>query len=376
METAAMSAEPAPARPRAAAERTARIEVLDAARAKDHERWLELWWQWPSRDVMAHPDYVRQFSRPVDRVLTAAFRTEEGGILYPFLLRPLAAEPWAPEGTEGYDLSTPYGYGGPFAWGLREGDAERFWSAFDSWATEIGVATSFARLSLFPEHLVPWNGDVVSGGPNVVRQVRLTNGELWNDYRQEARKYITRARECGVRIEFDPAGKHLSEFLAVYNATMARRNATSQYYFPRSFFEAFLHSLAGHFTFVHAVVNRQILSSEILLFSQDHAYSFLGGTMPEAFPLGANYLIKDESFKYCRDLGIGAVVLGGGYQPNDGILRYKRHFGASGERPFLLARKTYDADAADRLLEARRRWENSRGREWAPAQGYFPAYRS
>ena len=205
---------------------------------------------------------------------------------------------------------------------------------------------------------------------------RLTDAELWNDYRQEARKYITRARECGVRIEFDPTGKHLEEFLAVYNATMNRRNATSQYYFPKSFFEALLHSLDGQFTLAHAVVNGQILSSEILLFSQDHAYSFLGGTMPEAFPLGANYLLKDESFKHCRELGIGAVVLGGGYQPNDGILRYKRHFGTSGERPFLLGRKTYDADLAERLLEARRGWERARGNEWAPTPGYFPTYRS
>ncbi len=376
MEAAAMSAEPAPAQQRVKAERAAGIEVLDASRARDHDRWVDLWWQWPSRDLMAHPDYVRLFSRPVDRVLAATFQTEAGGVLFPFLLRPLAAEPWAPEGTGGYDLSTPYGYGGPFAWGLRDGDTARFWAAFDSWATETGIATSFARLSLFAEHLVPWNGDTLCGGPNVVRHVRLTNGELWNDYRQEARKYITRARECGVRIEFDPAGKHLSEFLAVYNATMDRRNASSQYYFPRSFFEALLQSLAGHFTFVHAVVNGQILSSEILLFAQDHAYSFLGGTMPEAFPLGANYMLKDESFKYCRDLGIGAVVLGGGYQPNDGILRYKRHFGTSGERPFLLARKTYDPDAAERLLEARRRWEHARGREWTPVPGFFPTYRS
>jgi hypothetical protein len=376
MEATATSMEAVPIRQAPAEGRTGGIEFLDASRPADYERWVDLWWSWPSRDVMAHPDYVRLFARTADRVFAASFRTAGGGILYPFLLRPLAAEPWAPPGAGGYDLTTPYGYGGPFAWDLRTGEAERFWTAFDAWAEGLGVATSFARLSLFSEHLLPWNGDLFPGGPNVVRRVRLSDGELWDDYRQEARKYITRARECGVRIVFDPAGKNLSDFMTVYNATMDRRNASSHYYFPRSFFESFLQSLAGHFTFVHAVVNRQILSSEILLFSQDHAYSFLGGTMPEAFSVGANYLLKNESFKYCRGLGIGSVVLGGGYQPNDGILRYKRHFATSGERPFLLARKTYDPDASERLLEARRRWELARGREWAPAAGFFPAYRA
>lgn len=369
---------PTGARPaeRILGDRLGGLDVLDAADPGDRETWESLWRSWPARDIMAHPDYVRLFARSGDRVLAATCRTAGGGILYPFLQRPLQSEPWAPPDIEGCDLATPYGYGGPFAWGLRPDDADGFWSRFDGWARDQGAATSFARLSLFSEHLLPWNGDVLPGGPNVVRQVDLSNEDLWNDYRQEARKYITRARECGVRIEFDPAGKNLSEFLAIYHATMTRRNASPSYFFPRGFFETFIESLAGHFTFVHAVVGRQILSSEILLFARHHAYSYLGGTMPEAFPLGANYLLKHESFQHCRQKGIRAVVLGGGYLPNDGILRYKRHFGASGELPFWLGRRTYDAAAAGRLLEGRRRWEAAQGREWSPSPVFFPSYRS
>jgi hypothetical protein len=352
------------------------IAFLDASRPEDYQKWVDLWWEWPGRDIMAHPDYVRLFARPEDRALAAVLRTAGGGILYPFLLRPLAAEPWAPAGMEGCDLTTPYGYGGPFCWGARPADAEAFWSRFDSWAIAQGVVTSFARLSLFSEHLLPFNGDTLENGPNVVRNVQLSNDGLWNDYGQHARKYIQRARERGVRILFDPAGKGLGDFMAIYRATMDRRKASQNYYFPPSFFETFLQSLAGHFIFVHAIVERQVLSSEILLFSQNHAYSYLGGTLPEGFPLGANYLLKNESFKYCRDMGIKSVVLGGGYQPNDGILRYKRHFGASGELPFRLGAKTYDLEGARQLVDRRCRWELAQGRPWTPAPSYFPAYRS
>ncbi|HLY08238.1 MAG TPA: GNAT family N-acetyltransferase [Planctomycetota bacterium] len=376
MDVASTTAGTRPAAPPSASESVLEPAFLDASRTRDHERWVELWWDWPSRDIMAHPDYVRLFARPEDRAMAAIFRTAGGGILYPFLLRPLAAEPWAPPESGSCDLATPYGYGGPFAWGLRPGEAGRFWNRFDTWAIAQGVTTSFARLSLFSEQLLPWNGDVVPSGPNVVRHVDLSNEALWNDYRQEARKYITRAREAGVRIVFDPAGKKLAEFQEIYTATMDRRNASERYYFPREFFDRFIASLSGHFTFVHAILGQRVLSSEILLFSQEHAYSYLGGTLPEGFPVGANYLLKNESFKYCRDMGIGAVVLGGGYQPNDGILRYKRHFGLSGERPFLLGQRTYDAEAAGQLLDRRRSWEAAQGRRWSPASGYFPHYRS
>ena len=57
------------------------IEFLDPARARDRAAWLELWNRWPDREVMAHPDYVRLFARPVDRVVAAAFRSDDGGIL-------------------------------------------------------------------------------------------------------------------------------------------------------------------------------------------------------------------------------------------------------------------------------------------------------
>lgn len=352
------------------------VEFLDASQPQDRKTWLDLWSSWPKRDVMAHPEYVRLFARPQDRAVAAAFRTATGGILYPVIVRPLDAEPWAPAGARACDLTTAYGYGGCFAWSVTPADAASFWSQFDLWAAAKGVATSFARLSLFPGHLLPFNGETVTGGPNVVRRVDLPTGELWNDYRSDARRNIEIARTSGVEVEFESTGKRLDDFLRIYTSTMDRRGALSGYYFPRSFFEAFLQNLAGLFTFAHAIANGKVISSEILLLSPDHAYSYLGGTLAEAFHLSPTYLVKHESFVWCRDHGMRAVVLGGGYQPNDGILRFKQRFGRACEVPFQLGRKNYDLEEANRLVDARRRWERGQGRDWSPAAGFFPEYRS
>src|SRR5262245_50993350 len=119
----------------AAAGRTDAVEFLDAAQAPDRTKWLEAWWAWPRRDIMAHPDYVRLFARPGDRAVAALLRTAAGGILYPVIVRPLAAEPWAAPGTPGCDLTTAYGYGGPFHWGATDADAQQFWAQFDAWAS-------------------------------------------------------------------------------------------------------------------------------------------------------------------------------------------------------------------------------------------------
>ena len=119
-----------------------------------------------------------------------------------------------------------------------------------------------------------------------------------------------------------------------------------------------------------------MVSSEILLLAAAHAYSYLGGTRAEAFPLGPNYLLKHESFRWCRAQGKKAVVLGGGSQPQDGILKFKQRFGRASELPFLLGRKTYDAPEARRLVECRRSWEREQGRDWVPAAEFFPEYRA
>jgi hypothetical protein len=89
--------------------------------------------------------------------------------------------------------------------------------------------------------------------------------------------------------------------MKIYTSTMDRRGASKGYYFPSSFFESFIRNLAGHFTFAHAIVKDRVVSSEIILLAAEHAYSYLGGTLVEAFSLGPNYLLKHESFLWCRE---------------------------------------------------------------------------
>jgi len=193
------------------------IRVLDAGRLEDRAAWLELWNEWPDREIMAHPDYARLFARPQDRVLAITSRTAGGAVLYPIILRPLAQEPW---GLEAFDTTTPYGYGGPSAWGVTPSEADSFWAGFDAWAQRQKVVTSFARLSLFPEKMLPWHGRVERSGPNIIRRLDLTEAEIWAEYSYKVRQNVQRARRQGLNVECDLSGARLDEFLAVFLATL------------------------------------------------------------------------------------------------------------------------------------------------------------
>jgi len=352
------------------------FRLLDAGNPRDAADWRELWREWPDREVMAHPDFVRLFAGKGDLVLAATARTAEGGVLYPFILRPLAAESWAPADSAGWDLTTAYGYGGPFAWSVASDEARDFWSRFAGWARERKVITSFARLSVFADQLLPFDGDVEVNSPNIVRSLEPSEEELWNDFIPKVRQNVRRARSRGCHLQVDCDGSRLDEFLHVYTETMKRRKAASYYYFSRAFFETLIRSLPGLFAFFHVVHEGRVVSSELVLLSRNYAYFFLGGTLADAFELRPNELLQVETFLWCRGAGKKALVLGGGYRGSEGLLKYKRGFAPGGEVPFRIGTKVHDPAIAAKLVEDRRLWEQAHGRSWEPEGGFFPPYRA
>ena len=349
-----------------------RHRVLDAAVPAELAAWLALWERWPGREVFAHPEYVRLFARPCDRAVCAVGEDEGGTILFPLVLRPLAVEPWAAPGEARVDAVSPYGYGGPFAFGDGGRDDDAFWRAHADWCRQARVVSTFARLPLFERQLPRLPTPPEARGPNVVRALGLDLAAIWMEYDRSVRANVKAAERNGVTIEVDGTGARLDEFVAVYEHTMTRRHASGWYFFPRSFFEALVARLAGQFAFFYALHAGRVVSTELILVSREHAYMLLSGTLAEAYPLRPNDLLRHRTVTWGSEHGLSAYVLGGGYEPGDGVFRHKRNFAPRGQLPFRVACLVHDAQASAEL-EARRA---TAADGWAPREGYFPRYRS
>lgn len=349
------------------------FRILDASVPEETQRWLELWQAWPGREISAHPNYARLFASRGDRTLCASLATEAGTILFPLILRPVHVESWATDFDPVFDLTSPYGYGGPFAWGSPP--AEMFWWALDEWAGQQGVVSLFARLSLFPNQLLPMDGGVHTRAINVVRSLETSEEDLWMDYKQKVRKNVKTARKAGLALEVDLTGRRLSDFLDIYHHTMDRRDAAERYYFSDSFFADLIDGLQGGFVFFHALAGEDVISSELVLVSADHMYSFLGGTLADKFALRPNDFLKHEAIRWGQQRGKKDFVLGGGYEGRDGILRYKRSFAPDGDVPFRVFTRVFDPEAYRDLVSARRSWELASGQGCEKQANFFPEYR-
>jgi hypothetical protein len=352
-----------------------RFRVLDAGTPDGLAEWIERWRRWPAREVMAHPGYARLFARPCDRVVAALGEDEGGSTLFPLVLRPLAVEHWTLSGEGRWDAVTPYGYGGPFSWGPGPRDHGAFWREHAAWALETRLVSTFARLSLFGEHLAPTPGRVEVVATNFVVPLEGGTAAVWRGYEQKVRRWVRRAEAGGCEVEVDRDGRRLDAFLAIYTHTMLRRGAADWYFFPRSFFEAIIDGLRGQFAFFFTVSRGEPISADLVLCSAEHVTFFLGGTLAHTFPLGANYLLKHRVAEWAIAEGKRWYVLGGGHEGEDGLFRYKRAFARRGGVPFRVACLVHDERGYHELVRARAAFAERTGAAWAPRSGFFPSYR-
>ena len=368
-----MSSILAPIVPVFALPNTPTVHILDASIPTERLSWLKIWQRWPNREVWAHPEYVSLFGRPGDLAICVAMEDSSGGILFPLLLRSLDTEPWAKDVGLWYDLASPYGFGGPFGWGTP--DVTAFWDRFDQWANAKGIVSLFTRLPLFEEQIIPFRGEVVTKGPSVVIPLEGGESAILNNYERSVRTVLRQSERNGMSVVVDPHGDRLDEFLAVYYSTMERRNASSDYYFPRTFFTELREHLPEHVVFFHALHENQVVSTELQLISETHTYAFLGGTIEKGLLLRANTALRHRTNVWGSEHSKSHMVFGGSHRENDGLFRYKKRFAPQSLRIFQIGTRVFNPDQYMRLIALRRVWAAGQGQQWAPIEGFFPAYR-
>jgi hypothetical protein len=354
------------------------FHVLDLRNNEDVQSLLSLWGRWRPTEVWAHPALTVAFAGADANAhpLCLTMTSDVGAVLFPLILRDLRSFPWCPDDAL-HDATGPYGYGGPFISGEGAKLADDFSTVVDAWASEHNVVSLFARLHLFDDQLAALRGaDLIGRGMNIVRTLDLADEELWSNYEHKVRKNVKRARQHGITVTVEQDLTSLNLFWDIYQATMSRRMAADSYRHPLEFFVNLLTPLSGQYAFFFAWLDGRPVSTELVLLSDLRSYSFLGGTHEDAFFTRPNDLLKHEIILWSRAQGLKGYVLGGGYQPDDGILRYKRSFAPDGQCPFFTMSRTFDPDCYHKLVHARAAWERNQGVEWLPDPGWFPLYRA
>jgi lipid II:glycine glycyltransferase (peptidoglycan interpeptide bridge formation enzyme) len=196
------------------------------------------------------------------------------------------------------------------------------------------------------------------------------------NFEHKVRKNVKCAQRNEVQIILDFTGERFEDFLKIYRSTLDRRDAEGQYYFENSYFERIHNTLKGQFVYFYAIHQQRVISTELVLISEDNVYSFLGGTDRDFFSLRPNDLLNYEVILWAKKNGKKRFVLGGGYEANDGIFKYKSAFAPDGKIEFYLGTRVFNNELYTKLIDTKRKLLKDKGTEWNPQYGYVPEYRT
>ncbi len=336
--------------------------------------WVNLWRFESNNEPFCSPYYCKLFEDDYSQSLLFYWKDSSGSIILP-LIKKSINEKIELESDENYfDLVSPYGYGGPFFCGNPNWD--NFWRELIDWSKINNIISCFIRFSLMiPDENIK-SIQYKYRNKNIIRNLDINMEDLWYDYEHKVRKNVKKAKSFNLEVEIDDSGKRLDDFMNIYYKTMDRRGADQFYYFSCDFFENIVTQLKGNFLFFHTLKGNNVISTELVLISEENIYSLLGGTLREYYYMRPNDLLKHEIILWGIKNKKKMYILGGGYAENDGIYQYKKSFSPNGIVDYKVGEIIINENRYIELIEKRKHQEEQKGNNWIPKENYFPAYRS
>ncbi len=301
------------------------------------------------------------------------FRLEETTVTYPLLLRTTATLPFtAGRRPDGWDSLSPE-YTGPLAsQPITARAAEHFRRCLADFCRQERIISEFAHLH--PWHWTPELHEPGAVSPN--RQIVYVDLN-WPEERLQTesftyacRKNIKRAEAAGVRVWAAESLAEIGQFHRLYTQTMDRNQAQARYYFPLEYFAAIFASMPANARFVLAAYEGQVVAGTLYLHDDTDVYSYLGGADYAFQHLRPTNAVIRATIGWAQQQGKQRLILGGGYQPNDSIFRFKASFSPL-SATFQVYRQVHLPHVYAALNQA---WSAHYQRPIEPA-GYFPAYR-
>ncbi len=294
-------------------------------------------------------------------------------VAYPFFLRGIETLPYLGDEHQGWDTKSPEYTGPILLQAITPEVAAAYRQAFNQACREMGVIAEFA-------HLHPWAGNQDLLDPGGVRHDRqivyvdlsMPLEQMWaGAFNHACRKNIRRAEREQVRVFPARTAAEIQEFHRVYIGTMDRNQASSHYYFPLSYFTDLMEALPDNTLMLLAEYRDQVVAGTLYLHDGENIYSYLGGADQAYQQVRPTNAVIYEAIRWGQAQGKNRLILGGGYQPDDGIFRFKASFSPL-RADFFVYRFIHLDDEYQRLCQA---WSSFYTTPIETVH-FFPSYRA
>jgi hypothetical protein len=291
----------------------------------------------------------------------------------PFQQRPLPGE--LAGGGQLFDVASAYGYPGPI-WS-RGAPREFIMTSIRQFAgrlAEEGIVSGFFRLHtlLNDPSYFEGVGEIVNHGPSVYIDLTLSEEELWEQTRRGHKRDLVKLEKQGYKVVMDDWDR-LDDFLVCYYDSMRRLEASTFYFFSKSYFEALRSCLGDRIHLCLVYLGDEIACAGMVTEIDGLCQYHLSGTADPHFHAHPSKLMLHHLRTWLKRRGNRIYHVGGGV----GALRDTLHLFKAGFSPLSADFHTWrfipDGQLYDELVDRR---FGAKVTPDAGDQAYFPRYRA
>jgi hypothetical protein len=345
-------------------------EVLYTSQAPLWHLYLN---QLEQADIYFTPDYCRIYEENGEGTAQLfIYKEKEHFVYYPFLLRSINELPMFHDKLkeEWYDIVTPYGYGGPISnvteQSQRKPLFERFGAVFSDYCQTHRIVTEFVRF----HPLLQNSEDYTALERTFSRETALidltqSEDEIFRNYSKKTRNRIRKAEKEGLKVcRAGPEG--MGKFIELYDLTMRKNQASSYYFFSDRFIQNTKDYLADHVELLEVKLGNSVLCSTFIMIYNRFAHYHLTGSDQQFLGLSPYNLLIHHAAISAKAKGVEYLHLGGGYNGNDELYRFKKGFSPHTCGQYYVGKKIHCPELYSYLIEQHHP---------AATSDYFPAYR-
>lgn len=290
--------------------------------------------------------------------------------------------------TRYFDLSTPYGYGGPILISKSECEKPELFEQFrlnlHDYCIKNNIISEFLRLHPKLANYKLFSGDAGLVEKNYTIWIDLTKNEseILMDMRNDPRRSIRIAQANGVQIiRSELSHSDILEFHKLYTTTMTRLGALPMYFFSVDYFHDLIANLQNNVSIFFAKWKDKYISAYMYVHEGDFIDLYLGGSDPSYWNLKGNPLCLYNAALWAKSRGFIYYHMGGGHGAElDSLLHFKSQF-SNTKAPFYMYRYIHNTEMYNELCDLKTSFDfkdspnQFKMKTDAVLKDYFPAYR-
>lgn len=325
-------------------------------------------------DIYFKEEYAKIYELNGDgKVEKFNFESDDGRAEYIFLKRHVEGE------TETYyDITTPYGYGGPVFYPQSPENLSKlisdFRREFEVYCKKNKIISEFIRFHpLLDNHKHLEDYLEVTFCHNTI-SINLNNEEqIFSEMSGKARNKVRKALKNNVTIKKEYSKEKIKKFIEMYYETMDKNNASNYYYFDKEYFKNLFELGKDKVVLFNAYHEEDIVAATTILKGRKYIHYHLSANTKKGYQLAANNLLLFEVAKWGGQNGYKNFHLGGGHDgEEDALFKFKSSFNKAGALKFYIGKKVHNPEAYSSVNEFH---ERKRPEIKEKDLDFFPLYR-